>query len=67
MCEVDDLYECFRELLHEVPEAENALLAWRREQSLRSARQRARDRRIEILVKCYGGLPDPDDVDPRNA
>lgn len=57
----DDLFDRFRDVLQEVPEAENALRAWRNRLSLQAARRRMRARYTEILVKCYGGYePDND-------
>lgn len=51
----EDIYETWGDLLHETPEAEEPLRAYRDRQSLEAARRRAWARRTEILVKCYGG------------
>lgn len=56
----DDIYSVWGDILHEIPELEEPLRAWRERQSLEAARRRARVNRLDILVKCYGGLPDPD-------
>lgn len=57
----DDLYETWGDILHEVPELEEPLRAWRERQSLEAARRRARAHRLETLAKCYCGLPGPPD------
>lgn len=53
----DDLHERFSDLLKEVPEAEDALRAWRDRQAKESIRRilRRRQRQTEILVKSLGG------------
>ena len=50
----DDLYERFGELLREVPEAEDALRAWRDRQAKDTIRRTLRRRQTEILTKCIG-------------
>jgi len=57
----EDLYETHRDLLHEWPAAEEPLRAWRERRALEAARRRAQANRLDILVKCYGGLPEPSD------
>lgn len=63
----DELYETFGDILHEIPELEEPLRAWRERQSLDAARRRARARWLEILTKCYCGLPEPDEGGPSNS
>lgn len=55
-----DLYERFGDILHEVPEAEDTLRAWRDRRAKDSIRRSLYARRTEILVKSLGGLPEPD-------
>jgi hypothetical protein len=56
----DDLYERFGDILHETPEAEDALRAWRDRQAREAIMRNLRRRQTEILVKSLGGLPEPD-------
>ena len=51
MADEDDLYEVFGDFLHEVPEAEDALRAWRRKKALEATRRQERER-------CHGELPE---------
>lgn len=62
-----DLYSVWGDILHEVPELEEPLRAWRERKSLEAARRRAQASRLEIRTKCYCGLPEPEDGGPRNS
>lgn len=57
----EDIYAIWRDLLHEMPEAEEALRAWRKKQALEAAHRRAQANRLDVLTKCYCDLPEPDD------
>lgn len=51
----DDLYDRFGDALHETPEAEDALRAWRDRQARAAIRRQLARRQTEILVKSLGG------------
>lgn len=50
-----ELYERFGDILHEMPEAEDALRAWRDRQAIAAIRRDLSRRSTEILVKSLGG------------
>lgn len=52
-----ELYGRFADILHEYPEAEDALRAWRRRQAMQALARRLRRDRLDILVKCLCGHP----------
>lgn len=58
---MDDLHERFSDILKEVPEAEDALRAWRDRQAKNAIRRNLRRRQTEILVKSLGGQESPGD------
>ncbi|MGO4558279.1 hypothetical protein [Mesorhizobium sp. 2RAF21] len=52
----DPLYLQFTDILHEMPEAEDALRAWRKQQALTLIRRRNEERRQRVLDDALAGL-----------
>lgn len=61
----DDLFERFGDILHELPDIEEPLRAWRNRQALETIKRNLRRRQTEILVKSLGGHEPSDDKDGR--
>ncbi len=50
----DDLYEQFGDIMHEIPEIETPLRAWRDRQGREAVQRNLRRRQTEILSKSLG-------------
>jgi hypothetical protein len=61
----EDIYAIWRDLLHEMPEAEEALGAWRKKQVLEPAHRRAQANRLDILTSATGACRSQMAANPR--